>query len=137
MARFPESEEEVVALARKIVQGLSTHPSAFPQRPVSAEELEAAVGDFLEAREAAADAAAAAQTAHGAKDAALHVLEDHMKMTLRHAEYSTRFSDSKLRLLGWGARQRHKPPKPPGQARDLRVLRQGEGPPCDTIAGEA
>jgi len=74
---------------------------------------------------ASSQAAANAQLGTSAKNEALTALVDKMKMSLRYAENVTGSDDGKLQLLGWGAPRRGSANDAPGQARTLKVVREG------------
>ncbi len=127
MARFPQTEAEVAALAQDIIAGLTAHTEDFPAPPAAPAELQTALAEYVAAREAAIVGAAAAAQGTAAKDDALQGLMDLMKADLRYAENVTRFDDGKLQLLGWGGRRSRTANDLPGQARTLEVLREGDG----------
>jgi hypothetical protein len=126
MARFPESEPEIAALARLLVQGLGQATEDFPAPPVPAEELQAK----LDAYHATAAATVVAETAlreqHAAKDRALEELVDDMKANLKYAEVAVRDQPEKLSQLGWGPRRSARPLKQPGEVRDIRIVSEGD-----------
>lgn len=55
---FPTSEVEIIALAEKIIAGMTDNPD-FPSPPVSAAELRKMLDQFIAARDAEASAQAA------------------------------------------------------------------------------
>ena len=53
MARFPQGEPEIAALALLIMDGLMTAAEDFPSPPVSAEELQTMLDAYNAAKQAA------------------------------------------------------------------------------------
>jgi len=127
MARFPNSEAEVVALAEAMATGLTDSAAIYPTPPVAPLDLTAAITAYTTAKNAAIAAQAAAEQATDDKDDALDALTDAMKSDLRYAENTVDFDDAKLRLIGWAGRKASAPLSPPGQARLLEAPQQGEG----------
>ena len=54
MAEFPSREGEIIALALKLIQGLTENPDVFQSPVISPEELTATLGRFQDAEEEAA-----------------------------------------------------------------------------------
>lgn len=126
MARFPDAEPEIAALALSLVQGLGQATEDFPAPPVPAEELQAR----LEAYHSAAAATLVAETAvreqHAVKDRALAALVDGMKANLKYAEVAVRDRPEKLSQLGWGPRRAANSLQTPGEVRDIRIVAEGD-----------
>lgn len=126
MARFPQTEPEIAALALLMVQGLSEAAEDFPQPPVPPDELQSK----LDAYNAAAAAAVAAETVvrdhHATKDDALEELADSMKADLRYAEFAVKERPERLAQIGWGPRRDGVALKPPGEVRDIRIMAEGD-----------
>ncbi|NJL81991.1 MAG: fibronectin type III domain-containing protein [Chloroflexaceae bacterium] len=127
MARFPISEPEIVALAQASINGLKTNTDFYPSPPIDPVELSVKLETYLQAREAAITAQAAAQQATAAKNESLQELIDDLKSDLRYAEIAVDYNDAQLKLLGWGGRRERTSLQPPGQSRSLEAPRQGEG----------
>jgi len=127
MARFPKSESDIAALARRMITGFTTYAEDFPDPPVSPQELGEAVTAYDAAKDAAVQTEAAAQVATGAKDERLDELVDLMKSDLRYAENTVRRNPEKLNNLGWAARKESVPLDAPGQVRTLGVSAEGPG----------
>lgn len=124
--RFPKREPEIVRLAQDLITGLRTHPEAFPNSPVSVDELEAALEQYNGSRDAAIVLHAQATQGTTAKDENLVEMVDLMKTAIRHAENLAGGDDGKLQLLGWGARRNGSPNDVPGQVGHLRTIREGK-----------
>lgn len=130
MARFPESEAQILMLAQSMVVGLEANATIYPAPPMTSVNLGAALDAYVAARDAATAAQAAAQAATTTKNGVLETLTDGMKADLRYAETKVNFDDDKLKLLGWGGRTPATPTPeltPPGQVRALEAPKQGEG----------
>lgn len=127
MARFPRSESEVVALAQSMMSGFKANTELYPTPPVDPVELDVKLQSFLQAKDAATAAEAAAQQAIEDKNDSLQALVDDMKTNLRYAENVVKYDDAQLKLLGWGGRKARTGQQAPGQCRSLEALRQGEG----------
>lgn len=126
MARFPKAEARILALARKMIQGLRESPADFPNPPVSTAKLQALL-DECEADIAAVVAAKAAyHEAHARKDRSQTRLVAAQKALLRYAEVMARHHPEKLVGLGWGARRARTPLRTPGEVRDIRIVAEGE-----------
>jgi hypothetical protein len=124
--RFPKREPEIARLAQDLITGLRTHPDAFPNPPVSADELEAALAKYNRSRDAAIVLHAQATQGTAAKDEDLLAVVDLMKTAIRHAENLASGDDGKLQLVGWGARRSWSPNDVLGQVGHLRVVREGK-----------
>ena len=132
MARFPLTEGEIVLLAHSVASGLTAQPGIFPDPPVAAGDLAAAVEAYKAAKVAVFKAQAAHKEAVRAKDAALRALKTDLRCDLRYAEYTAGGDAGKLATLGWNgraARTRLAVPGQPGllvmteQEKDRVVLR--------------
>jgi len=124
--KFPKREPEIARLAQDLITGLRTHTEAFPNPPVSADQLEEALAQYNRSRDAAIVLHAQATQGTTAKDEDLVAVVDLMKTTIRHAENLATGDDGKLQLLGWGGRRGRTPNDSPGQVGNLRVLREGK-----------
>lgn len=126
MPRFPESEAEILRLAKFIVEGLRTAESDLPSPPVTADELEARI----EAVDAVAAATVVAESTlrehHAVKDREIESLVDGMKATLKYAEVAFRDRPERLSQLGWGPRRAGNSIAAPGEVRDIRIVNEGE-----------
>lgn len=72
---FPTSEAEVIALAEKMIAGLTDNPN-FPSPPVSAAELRKMLDKFIVLRNAEAAAKIAEMQATAAAEKAMNALFD-------------------------------------------------------------
>jgi phosphoribosylaminoimidazole carboxylase (NCAIR synthetase) len=105
MARFPRSEAEIAALARRMMTGLVDAAEDFPAPPVATEQLQAALTEYDATKDAALAGDAAAARHHAVKDEALEKLVDLMKANLRYAENTVRHDPEKLKQIGWAERK--------------------------------
>jgi hypothetical protein len=121
---FPEREEDILELARRIAEALEQHPEDFPDPPVSAAELRAQIERCSVAIAAAAAADAALRAEHAAKDQSLAALKDVMRTNLWYANIDVRGQPERLSGLGWGGRPGATDLEPPGEVRDLSVAVQ-------------
>ncbi len=127
MARFPVSESEIVMLGQTMTIGLVNNVAIYPAPPVTTADLGTVMGNYIDAKNVATAAQAAAEQAIIDKNAALQLLVDDMKADLRYAEITVNYDDAKLKLIGWGGRSAATALTPPGQTRALEAPRQGEG----------
>jgi len=127
MARFPKSEPEILALGQSMVTGLAANAAVYPAPPASVADLEAALSAYIDAKNTATAAQAAAEQATATKDEALQTLTDAMKADIRYAENTVNYDDDKLKLIGWAGRAAKTSLEVPGQARTLEAPREGEG----------
>ena len=127
MARFPDREAEVKALAQNIVTGLAANAADFPTPPVASAALQALLDSFITLGGEQVAAQAAAEQATETKAAGLDELVTAMRADLRYAEDAVNYDDAKLTALGWGAKAAPTALAVPGQPRSLEAPRQGEG----------
>jgi hypothetical protein len=73
---FPTSEAEIIALAEKMIEGLTKHPDIFPSPPVSAAELRRQLDNFIALRDAETAAKIAEIKAKEAAEKALNAFFD-------------------------------------------------------------
>lgn len=73
---FPTSETELIALAEKMIAGLTNHPDIFPSPPVSAAELRKMLDKFIALRNAETAAKIAEIQSTAAAEKALNALFD-------------------------------------------------------------
>jgi len=126
MARFPETESDIAALATVMVEGFRSNPEQFPTPPVPPDALQVALDEYNGARTAAVAAEAAVRDYLAAKNRALSRLADHMRLDLTYAEVTAKDTPEQLAKIGWGPRRDPRRPDPPGVVRDLVVKSQGE-----------
>ena len=127
MARFPDREAEIKALAQNIVTGLAANAADFPSPPVASADLQALLNSFVTLCDEQVDAQAAAEQVTATKNAGLDELVTAMRADLRYAEDAVNYDDAKLTALGWAAKAAPTALEVPGQARALEAPRQGEG----------
>ena len=145
MAEFPQRENDIIGLARDMIDGLRENPELFPHPVVGPEELEEVSEEFWRASKVATKARTAAKAATKQKREVLQRLKRAMRRVLRHAESATSWDQKKLKLIGWGARRPGKQLQPPGQVADLRIFKEGrdwialdwDPPPKETGTGKA
>lgn len=125
MARFPISQDEVLALAETITAGLDSNIAVYPAPPVPPIEMQAELTACREALDNVTAALAAYEEALAAKNESLAVLAKKMKMNLRYAENVVSFNDDKLKLLGWSGKRANRDLAAPGQVRSLKTIEQG------------
>ena len=126
MARFPESEPEITALALLVAQGLGQATEDFPAPPVPPEELQAKLDAYNSTAAATVVAETAVREQHAAKDRALEELVDDTKANLKYAEVAVRDQPEKLSQLGWGPRRGASSLAAPGEVRDIRIVSEGD-----------
>ena len=127
MARFPDREAEIKALAQNIVTGLAANAADFPSPPVASADLQALLNSFVTLCDEQVAAQAAAEQVTATKNAGLDELVTAMRADLRYAEDAVNYDDAKLTALGWAAKAASTALEVPGQARALEAPRQGEG----------
>jgi len=125
MARFPEGEAEIAALALRIISGIESAGEEFGSPPISADTLRASLDAYNVAKDAIVSAETAAQARYAVKQEALDELEDGMKANLRFAEIVYRHDPERLGLFGWGPRRADSSLEVPGQVRSLEVIGEG------------
>lgn len=127
MARFPDREADIRALAQNLVTGLAASTAEFPTPPVPSADLQALLDSFIALCDQQIAAQAAAEQVTQTKRAALDELAIAMRADLRYAEGVAGNDDAKLSVLGWGAKAAPTALTVPGQPRALEAPRQGEG----------
>jgi len=127
MARFPQGEPEIAALARRIISGLGTATEDFPNPPASPDELQASLNEYEKAKDEALVADGKSREMFALKDEALERLTDVMRADIRYAENTARHDPERLRQLGWAGRKEGTSLMPPGQPRSLSVVSEGPG----------
>jgi hypothetical protein len=126
MARFPEREADIKALAQNIISGLLNNPD-FPDPPVAPADLQALLDAFIGAGDDQVAAQAAAQQATEVKRDRQTDLTSAMRRVLRYAENAVDNNNAKLTALGWSGPAPKTPLQVPGQPRLLEAPRQGPG----------
>ncbi len=126
MPRFPKSQAQIAALAEKLWNGLWTNQPIFPAPPVPWYTVLTKKAQFVNARDNALSARAAAEQSIIDKDQALQNLIEAMKADLRYAENTVDFDDAKLKLIGWSAKKSPTALTPPGQTLALTAVTQEE-----------
>ncbi len=126
MARFPNSEPEIAALALLVVQGLGQATEDFPAPPVPPNELQARLEVYNTSLAATVVAETAIRGQHAVKDRALEELVDGVKADLKYAEVVVRDRPERLSQLGWGPRRGANSLAVPGEVRDIRIRVEGD-----------
>lgn len=126
MARFPQTEPEIAALALVVTQGLREAAEDFPAPPVPADELQTRLDRFNTALAATVAAENTFREQHAEKDDALEDVVDGVKATLRYAEVAVRDKPEKLSRLGWGPRRSSSALQTPGEVRDITIVAEGD-----------
>jgi hypothetical protein len=138
MSRFPETEADIAALAMVLTEGLRKTPELFPEPPVPADELQASLDAYNQAKTAAVAMESAARDQVAAKNDTLEQLANNMRLDFKYAEMATKDAPEHLAKLGWGPRRDPRALEVPGVIRDLGIRSQGDGwlvldwkPPAD------
>ena len=126
MARFPQTEPEIAALALVVVQGLRQAAADFPTPPVAADELQARLEAYNVALTASVAGDNTSREQHAVKDKALADLVKGVKANLRYAEDAMRDQPEKLSGLGWGPRRSGSALEGPGEVRDIGIVAEGD-----------
>jgi len=126
MARFPQRDSQLMALAQNVVAGLIDNPSDFPQPPVPAADLQTLLDNFNDLSDSQIAAMSAAERATAAKRDGREQLITALRSVLRYAEDAVGHNDARLTALGWGAKAARTPLKAPGQCSTLESGEQGE-----------
>ena len=125
MARFPTTEAKIAQLAQQIADGLEHAAEQFPSPTVPPAVLRAQLEDFREKSSALAQARSNASVLCVNKNKALKTLKDSMRANLRYAEIWARRNPEQLLRIGWQPRRTRTPLKPPGEVRNIEVLKEG------------
>ncbi len=123
MAIFPKREADAVALADAMIAGFQQNPTVFTHADVPG--MQALRATYQTKKNEQLDAEAKAQLMTEAKEQALVVLEDLMKIQLRQSEVDTSDDPVKLAMIGWGPKAPAQPSNAPGQPRNLDPVVQG------------
>ncbi len=126
MARFPETEADIAALAELVATGLEQAAEDFPAPPVPAVELQERLDAYARARAATVIAETTFREQHAIKDDALEDLVDSTKANLKYAEFAVRDQPEKLSQLGWAPRRAGTALKAPGEVRNIKLAGEGD-----------
>ena len=129
MPKFPQSENDVVALAELMIAGYTANPADFPSIDPLTDlvALQAALDAYQADRTTQDAAKSQAQIATVAKMTKLDELADLMKNDLKLSEVDTAAVPEKLTEIGWAPRQQPQPVAVPGQPLYLRPTAEGQG----------
>jgi len=125
--RFPLKESSISMLASRVSAGLSSNPDVFPAPPATPAQIQTTLDALQKAYDDLTGARAALEGALKAKDELFAQLCDCVKTDLRYAENTVKFSDEKLKLLGWSAPRAKRKLSPPGQVLELKCKAQAPG----------
>ncbi len=126
MARFPDTEPEIAALAALVVEGLEQATEDFPTPPVPATELRVKLDTYAQTRAATVVAETAFREQHATKDEALEDLVDSTKANLKYAVFAAKDRPEKLSQLGWAPRRSGSPLEAPGEVRNIKLVGEGD-----------
>ena len=124
MARFPFTHADIMALAGKILAGLTDNTAVYPAPTADLAEFAAKIDSCTRARAELTKAIAVKEMATAEHQKEIAGLKNMMRKQLRYAENVTGFDDNKLNMLGWAGKHA-KTSTPPGQVRSLRAIEQG------------
>lgn len=125
--RYPEKEDERIALARAIFKGLDRNPGVFPNPPVAIAAGETAIAEYDTDRADADDKQAQAEIATQKKEETLGGIDYKNKTVLSWAENLVNGDDAKLKLLGWGGRAAPTKLPLPSQPASFEILKPTDG----------
>lgn len=126
MARFPEREADIKALAQNIISGLTNNPD-FPNPPFTPAQLQTLLDTFISLGDTQVADQAKAQQSTEAKQHGQEEMTSALRSVLRYAENAVNNNHAKLTALGWGGPAPRTPLQVPGQPRSLEAPRQGAG----------
>jgi hypothetical protein len=125
--RFPKDKANVLALARTVNKGMGDNATTFSRPPVAMTDMETLLANY--------DAKRAEITAAEAHVKQLYedegdIYDDISGGTQRNIKYGESIAggdEATLALFGWGNPRPRQPLLPPGQARALEIIGQGDG----------
>ena len=124
--KYPDSEPEIMALARIVIDGLRQLGAELPAPPVPLDDLQARVDRAHAATADVVVATTALRERHAVKDDAIGAVVDGTKANLRYAEVVFRDQPERLSQLGWGPRRGGSSLEAPGEVRDIRIISEGD-----------
>jgi hypothetical protein len=124
MAHFPFTHADIMALAEKILAGLTANPDVYPAPTVDLVDFGAKITSCSQARAELTEAIAMKMMATAQHQQEIADLKGMMRKQLRYAENVTSFDDAKLKIIGW-ADKRERISTPPGQVVELKAVEQG------------
>jgi len=134
---FPEREEDILDLARRMIEAMEQDPELFRDAPYSAAQLKAQLEEVRAAITASNAADRARRDAIEQKNQSLLDLRKGLKAGLWTVEVNVRGRPEKLSGLGWGGSEATDR-VPPGEVRDVAVANPADGsvvlqwrPPAD------
>lgn len=125
MATYPKTQNRISSLAASMIAGYTEHPGDFPSADVAA--LTTAQNQYHMAREALAQAQAAAKQAAVQKAEKLEQLQAVTKAQLKKSQVDTAAEPEKLTQIGWGAKADPQSMQAPSQPGNLKITAQGLG----------
>lgn len=117
---FPEREEDILDLARRIIEAMEQDPETFRDAPFSAAELRAAVQRARAASDGADAADRAQRRAFAEKEQSLEALKGSLGRGVWSVEVNVRGTPERLSGLGWGGSETTDR-TPPGAVREFAV----------------
>ncbi len=105
MARFPEREADIKALAQNIISGLTNNPD-FPNPPFTPAQLQTLLDNFISLGDTQVADQAKAQQSTEAKQHGQEEMTSALRSVLRYAENAVNNNHAKLTALGWGGAAR-------------------------------
>ena len=127
MAVFPEREADIRVLAQNMATGFTASAVVFPTPPVAGLDLQALLDSLIVLGDEVVAARTAAADVTRTKNAALEELVTAMTADLRYAEGVAGNDNVKLNAIGWSTPADGTALLPPGQARTLESVAEGEG----------
>ena len=126
-SKFPRKEAEVVALAQTVASGFTVNAGTYPNLPISVEEIETLITNYIKTRDNEVAARAIADQATIAKNINFDALTEALKKDLRYAENTVDFDNVQLEQIGWSGRKLMGTGQPPGETISLEKTASGEG----------
>ena len=126
MPRFPQATNEILALARKIAQGIADNPADYPNPPFDASLLGTLAAEAMQDITHEVEVKAEVKAAGAKRRKTVAAMAKEARRLLAQAQIVHGESEAKLEEIGWKKRA-HPKSLAPGQVRELRVLHQGAG----------
>ncbi len=126
MTRIPKKESELATLAEEMMAGLKNNASKFPAPPVTPEEMETEIGNYILNRDNVLAAKAAYEAAIENKKKAFETIDRSVKDNAYYCKKIAGKNEALLTMVGLSLTKR-KEEEAPGQCRLFKVVKQGEG----------
>ena len=124
MAEFPRNENDLLALAQDMLEGMTADAVTYPSPTVDLATFQQIFDDAAQSRQDNNAAQSTAQQATADKNAKMEILADATKKNVNYAVQVTDGDDDKLRAIGYGGRRAPTPQPVPGQPRILEVVEE-------------